>query len=284
MDADIYTIYRAGFYRIIDFRCKCKQDCLSGAEYSTSFNISFVRKGNFTYQVFKNDFDAYTGFAIVDKPGSEHKVAHCHPIPDECTIIDFTDEFYQSLQGNYRVRYKSFFSNNDVPSLFIETDNNVEYLHFLLLKQVNSKNPDNVYVDYLVMEILYWFLDRIDNRSFGAGLPFKIKQRHLQTIENAKEYIFNNFVEDITLTDIAGHCNISLFHFSRIFREIAQCSPYQFLRNVRLCNSKQLVENTSLPIKDVSFLSGFQNVENFNLAFKEKYHHTPSFFKKSKNS
>jgi AraC-like DNA-binding protein len=284
MNADIETLYLTGFYRVIDFKCKCREACISRTEYSKSFNISFIRKGNFIYKVFRNDFDAYTGFAIIDKPGIEHVVAHCHHIPDECTIIDFSDEFYQAIRDSYNVEYKSFFSNQDVPSLFVNTDNTIEYLHFLLLKQILRKNPDRLYVDCLVMEILQWFLDKVDNNNFRKGISSRLKRQHLQTFEKAKDYIFNNFFENITLNDIASHCNVSPYHFSRIFKQISDCSPYRFLRDTRLANAKQLVEHTNLPIREVSFLSGFQNVENFNAAFREKYLNAPSCFRKSKNS
>jgi hypothetical protein len=92
--------------------------------------------------VFRNDYDAYTGYAIMDKPESEHVVAHEHHIPDECTIIDFNDAFYQFLKSNHRLAYKSFFTNMDVQTLFVKTDHAVEFLHFLLLKpSINFRQP-----------------------------------------------------------------------------------------------------------------------------------------------
>ncbi|MCG6189388.1 helix-turn-helix transcriptional regulator [Maribellus maritimus] len=134
------------------------------------------------------------------------------------------------------------------------------------------------------MDILHWFLDRIDNNETPNNISAKLKRRHLQTVENAKDYMFSNFYENISLSDIANHCNISLFHFSRIFKEITTYSPYNFLRDTRLSNAKQLLETSDLPINEICFRSGFQNVENFNTAFKDRYQYTPSYFKKSKNS
>jgi len=284
MDADVNTIYSSEFYRIIDFKCKCKQACTSRAEYSKSFNISFIRKGNFIYKVFRNDFDAYTGFAIIDKPGSEHAVEHCHHIPDECTIIDFSDAFYQVIRENHKIKYKSFFSNEDVQSLLVKTDNYVEFLHFQLSEQIKNQNATKIEIDCLVMEILHWFLNRIDNKHTPEVLSPKLKNRHLQTVEAAKNYIFQNYTEDITLSEIADHCNVSLFHFSHIFKEIVQCPPYRFLRDTRLNKAKQLIETADLPMQEVCFRSGFQNIENFNTAFKDRYQYAPSYFKKSKNS
>ena len=284
MDAEINILYSSSFYKIIDFNCNCKEACISKSEYSKSFNISFIRKGNFIYKVFRNDLDAYNGYAIIDKPSSEHIVEHHHEIPDQCTIIDFSDEFYQSLKENHNIEYRSFFLNQDIPSLFVKTDNKVEYLHYLLLTQIKDGYSPRIQIDNLVIDILQWFLDRIDNNTTQIRIPSKLKKQHLKTIENAKDYIFNNFYEDITLQDIAFHCNLSPFHFSRIFKMISHYSPYQFLLDARLVNAKQLIKNTDLKLKEVCYQSGFNNVEHFNAAFKRKYNQAPSYFKKSKNS
>jgi len=284
MNADINILYFSDYFKIIDFRCKCKGACKSKAELSKSFNISFIRKGNFIYKVFRNDFDAYTGYAIVDKPYSEHIVEHHHHIPDECTIIDFSTEFYEELLDNYKLEYKAFFTNHDIQSLLVKTDSKIEYLHYLLLYQINYKY-DKIYIDCLVMDILQWFLDRIDNNKFTqTSISPKLKKLHLQTVEKAKAYIFNNFSEDITLTDIANFCYVSPFHFSRIFKEISHYSPYQFLLNTRLTNAKQLIKQTDQPIQEICFQSGFQSIEHFNAAFKNKFQHAPTYYKKSKNS
>jgi AraC-like DNA-binding protein len=280
MNADINILYVSHFYRIIDFKCKCTEACQSKVEYSKSFNISFVRKGNFIYKVFRHDYDAYTGYAIIDKPESEHVVAHEHHIPDECTIIDFNDAFYQYLKSNHRITHKSFFTNMDVQTLFVKTDHAVEYLHFLLLKQIREKAPE-LQMDCLVMDILNWFLDEIDNTHHSHKiLPSRLKKSHLQTIEMAKAYLFDNFPEDIALQDIASHCHVSPFHFSRIFKKMSQYSPYQFLLSTRLANAMRLITRTELPISEVCFQSGFQSIEHFNAAFKAKYQFPPSYFKK----
>jgi AraC-like DNA-binding protein len=131
------------------------------------------------------------------------------------------------------------------------------------------------------MEILSWFLDRIDNRDRQFHLTLKFKQQHLPTVEKAKDYIFNNYYEDINLTDIACYCNISPFHFSRIFKTISNCTPYQFLLETRLTNAKQLIaRNNDLPLKEVCYKSGFQSPEHFNAAFKKRFSYPPSYFKR----
>jgi AraC family transcriptional regulator len=101
MNADIHTLYESDFYRIADFRCRCTECITSKPEYSQSFCISFVRKGNFLFNVFRHSLDSYNGCVLITKPGYERTVTHTHTVPDECTIFDFKTDFYRELLEQY---------------------------------------------------------------------------------------------------------------------------------------------------------------------------------------
>lgn len=279
MNAEINVLYSSDFYKIIDFKCTCKGKCVSKTEFSKSFNISFVRKGNFTYKVFRNDFDSYSGYAIIDKPGSEHTVEHFHHIPDECTIFDFTDNFYDLIKDSQLIQFKSFSEDRNIQALLVKTNAEVEYLHYAILQQISHKYSFKIAIDTLVIELLQWFLDRISVKTGNKILDQKLKKHHLYTIEEAKSFICSNYAEDISLTNIADHCHVSPFHFSRIFKEITSYSPHQFLLHTRLKNAELLIKNSALLLKDIGYQSGFNCVEHFNAAFKKKFGCPPSLYK-----
>ena len=70
MDADIHTLYSSDFYTIRDFICRCTDCRTSKPEYSPSFCISFVRKGNFIFNVFRHALGAGGGAilgAVINK-------------------------------------------------------------------------------------------------------------------------------------------------------------------------------------------------------------------------
>ena len=101
MEADIHTLYKSDFYRIVDFKCRCTDCRTSKPEYSESFCISFVRKGNFLFNVFRQSLDSYSGCVLITKPGYEHTVTHTHIIPDECSILDFNKDFSAEIASIY---------------------------------------------------------------------------------------------------------------------------------------------------------------------------------------
>jgi AraC family transcriptional regulator len=277
MDADISTLYQSNFYRILDFKCLCKDCRTSKPEHSESFCISFVRKGNFLFNVFRNSLDSYNGCVLVTKPGYERTVTHIHTTPDECTIFDFSSVFFaELLDQNQSIK---FLHDNDLHSTLVKTSAEIEFLHFQILQLVINKSGSRLQIDSIVLEIVDKVLRDITDYKPDRNISARLKENHLLTIEKAKEYIARNFTSDISLAEIADHCNVSLFHFSRIFKTFTATSPHQFLLSIRLKNSELLLKQTSLPVADIAFSSGFNSIEHFTAAFRQKYKSPPAAFR-----
>jgi AraC-like DNA-binding protein len=276
MDADIHTLYESDFYRVMDFKCRCTDCRTSKPEYSESFCISFVRKGNFLFNVFRHSLDSYSGCVLITKPHYERTVTHVHTVPDECTILDFKLSFYKEVLEQYGK--VSFLFNNDSHSTLLKANPEIEFLHFLIIRSIITKS-DRLKIDNLVMEVVELVLNSLTDYVPDFRINSRLKKNHLFTIEKAKEFITQNYPNDISLMDIASHCCASSFHFSRIFKTFTSHSPHQFLLNVRLKNSELLLRNTLLPVADVAFSSGFNSIEHFTSAFRGKYNFPPAKFR-----
>jgi AraC family transcriptional regulator len=279
MNATINILYESDFYRIMDFKCMCTDCRTSKPEYSESFCISFVRKGNFLFNVFRHSLDSYSGCVLVTKPGYERTVTHLHTIPDECTILDFKSSFFKEIKDQYQgVR---FLNDNDWHSTLLKTNAETEFLHFQILQLIFTKSGSKLQIDNMIMEIVDKVLSHITDYQRDARINSRLKKNHLLTIERAKDFITKNFTNDISLTEIADYCNVSPFHFSRIFKTFTSISPHQFLLSIRLKKSELLLKETQLPVADVAFTSGFNSIEHFTAAFRQKYKSPPATFRNS---
>jgi len=280
MQADIHTLYESGFYRILDFKCRCTDCATSKPEYSNVFAISFVRKGNFLFNVFRHSLDSYNGCVLITKPGYEHTVTHVYTTPDECTIFDFSKTFYDELAEH--CHHSNFFSDADLHSTLVNTSPEMDFLHFYILQLVQSRSGSKLQIDNLVMEVIEKTLGAVTDYKPNEKINARLKKNHLITIERAKEYITNNFTLDISLMEIAEYSHVSLFHFSRIFKTFTSFSPHQFLLNVRLQHAATILRTTSMPVADVAFSSGFNSIEYFTSAFRQKYKCPPTKFRLEK--
>ena len=277
MDADIHTLYKSDFYRILDFKCRCTDCRTSKPEYSESFSISFIRKGNFVFNTFRNSHDSFTGRVLITKPEYERTVTHVHTIPDECTIFDFTNDFYKEVLESYpSVR---FLFNNDIHSSLIKANPEAEVLHKTTLSNIWSKRTEKLGMDSIVLEIIENVFHEVDNCEQEVHLPSNLKKYHLITVEDAKDYILKHYQNDISLLQLAQHCKVSPFHFSRIFKKITYYSPYQFLTAVRLKNSELLIKESKGSIIDIALQSGFNSIEHFTTSFSKKFGISPAAYR-----
>lgn len=277
MDADIHTLYESDFYRILDFQCKCTECTTSKPEYSQSFSISFVRKGNFLFNVFRHSLDSYNGCILITKPFYERTVTHSHAVPDECTILEFRNDFYMQIQERYP--HSKFFTDNDLHSTLLRTNMETEFLHFMVTQLALQRSGSKLQIDQLVMQVIDKVLGAVTDYEPDERIHAKLKKNHLTTIERAKEYITGNFTQDISLMEIAAYCYVSPFHFSRIFKTFTSCSPHQYLLSIRLQHAAMLLGNTQMTVGNVAFTSGFNSIEYFTAAFRQQYKCPPAKFR-----
>ena len=277
MNADIHTLYESDFYQVLDFQCRCTDCATSKPEYSDSFSIAFVRKGNFLFNVFRRSLDSYNGCILITKPGYERTVTHAHAVPDECTIFAFRNSFYQELQQRYA--HTKFFSDNDLHSTLLRTNMETEFLHFTIMQLVLQRSGSKLQIDQLVMQVIDKVLVTITDYTPDARIHDRLKKQHLTTIERAKEYITGNFTQDISLMEIAGYCYVSPFHFSRIFKTFTAVSPHQYLLSIRLQHAAMLLGNSQMTVGDVAFSSGFNSIEYFTAAFRQQYKCPPAKYR-----
>ncbi|MBN9380615.1 MAG: helix-turn-helix transcriptional regulator [Chitinophagaceae bacterium] len=274
MDADIHTLYKSDFYRVLDFRCRCTDCRESKPEHGEAFCISFVRKGNFLFNVFRRQLDSYTGCVLICKPEYERTITHTHVVPDQCTIFEFEKDFYRQLKERYGG--SGFFGDNDWHSALVRTDADIEYLHYSVLRMATSGHGVKLLIDQLVMQIIAGTLGAIIEYRPDVRINGRLKQQHLATIETAKDYIAGNFTRDLSLMEISNHCCVSPFHFSRLFKIFTNTSPHQYLLSIRLQHAAMLLGNSDRPVADIAFTSGFNGVEHFTAAFRKKYKFPPA--------
>jgi AraC-like DNA-binding protein len=101
-------------------------------------------------------------------------------------------------------------------------------------------------------------------------------------LEKVYEYSINNFNDSsICLENIAESINMNKAAFCRYFKKITHKTYFQFLNEIRIGHAcKLLIEEENKNITDVAFLSGFNNMSNFNRQFKLIKGKSPSSYLK----
>ena len=112
----------------------------------------------------------------------------------------------------------------------------------------------------------------------------KKEERSYSIVEQAKQYIKENFAKEISLDDVSRTVNISPYYFSKIFKEETDENFIEYLTNIRMEKAKELLNNTDYSMKEICSLCGYSDPNYFSRSFKKKMGVTPTEYKEGKNS
>ncbi len=85
----------------------------------------------------------------------------------------------------------------------------------------------------------------------------------------AKNYICQNYKEDISLDDCANEVGISPFYLSHIFRDTTGQTFVEYLSVVKIDKAKHLCSDKTLSIKEIAAQCGYSNITYFYRVFKK---------------
>ncbi|HJA65506.1 MAG TPA: response regulator [Candidatus Mediterraneibacter cottocaccae] len=98
--------------------------------------------------------------------------------------------------------------------------------------------------------------------------------------EVTKDYVKHHYGEDINLDVLAKRLFLSSGYLSMIFKKETGENLNQFIKNVRLEKSAELLTGTDLPVGEVCRQVGFGNMSYFSKCFRRQYGLTPDAYRK----
>lgn len=104
------------------------------------------------------------------------------------------------------------------------------------------------------------------------------------SLERAKRLIDHGALDSGTLVDLSDRLGISDRYLRQLFDQHLGISPKSYALFKQCEFAKNLLHQTSLPITEIAFASGFNSVRRFNDCFKKQLSLTPSQIRKSKKT
>ncbi len=142
---------------------------------------------------------------------------------------------------------------------------------------LNFRYLSEIYQHKSVEELTFW-LSKIMARF--TDCVFNLADiRHKDTIYKAIDYIKRNYIEQITLEDVANYVFLNPSYFSKIFKNEMNCTFVSYVNKVRINASKSLLMNNSILLSDISTLVGFDDQSYFTKVFKKEVGITPGKFR-----
>ena len=95
-----------------------------------------------------------------------------------------------------------------------------------------------------------------------------------------KEYIEKHYKENLSLSELADHVNVSVYHLSHMFKEEVGISPIQYAIFCRMEYAKKQLRETSCSVQKIAVELGYENPNYFNLLFKKTVGISPGTYRK----
>lgn len=104
-----------------------------------------------------------------------------------------------------------------------------------------------------------------------------------EVINRGIDYIISHLNDDISIEDVAKHCNYSKFYFCRMFKDETGQSLYAFIKRLKMNQSAiSLQLENGKSITDIGLDYGYSST-NYSQAFHQHHKVSPSEFRRETN-
>lgn len=99
-------------------------------------------------------------------------------------------------------------------------------------------------------------------------------------IEKIIDYSFKNFLNPVSLKEVAEIANMSIPSFCRFFKRNIKKSYFDFIKEIRIGHACKLLRETSQPVLEICYVSGYNSWAHFSKQFKSITKLTPTQYRK----
>ena len=103
----------------------------------------------------------------------------------------------------------------------------------------------------------------------------------IPAIDEAKKYLYENFMKTIPMEDVAGHIGMGYSRFRKLFKQYTGFAPAQYVQELRVMKCKELLANTDMTCQEIAYQAGFDSPSYLGLIFHKRTGMTPNEYRRS---
>lgn len=189
---------------------------------------------------------------------------------------------YGSVDTNPWSIYWAHFIGEGVPDLFralevsvnspvisiVEISDAVSFINSALLELSNGYSFPNLF--YASIQFQEFFCHLIKQKMYSG-----LKSLNSSNPENIIAFMKTSINKNCTLKQFADYMKMSKYHFARSFKEKTGYSPIEFFNRMKIQKACELLETSSLSIKEISNTLSFKTPYYFSEVFKRTIGYSP---------
>ncbi|WP_072207748.1 AraC family transcriptional regulator [Mastigocoleus testarum] len=214
------------------------------------------------------------GSFTLTQPGEVHKAFSETPV--NCTFngLRINATFVQDLATEIIGHSQGlpFFSTP------IVTDRDLNQLIFSFHQLIENSKESVLKQESILLKLLETIILR-----YAKHCPkLKAIGDESQLVQQVRDYLNDNFAQNVSLQQLADITNFSRFYLNRAFRKQVGIPPHAYQIQIRIARAKNLL-NSGLSISQVAIATGFANQSHFGKHFKRAIGVTPWQYIKESN-
>lgn len=177
-----------------------------------------------------------------------------------------------SNHGTYRIE------NLEWPRA--KADPNLNHLAMSILPAMEApERASRIFIDQLTMALLaycahtYGGMRPADKIARGGLAPWQMRR--------ATELLRERLDGEVSLSEVAAECELSVSHFARSFKQAVGQTPHRWLIHRRVDAAKHLLLNSGLGLSEIAVGCGFSDQSSFTRAFKRVAGTSPGDWRRS---
>lgn len=272
----IDDLFPVGIYQVTPYQCIPHGRGYRDLHWHEELQYVLVLKGNVTFQVNGIDYHLKENDVLFINKSILHVSTSMSS--DSCYISLNFPEKLLDFYPNSRIHYKYVSPYTDSYQLTAFQFND-SFISEQLLSIYSLFNQSNKEYDLFLSILQLWksSIQYFKKLELTGNIKLHNQQERMQSMLN---YIYHNYQNPITLSQISKAGKISIAQCHRDFKNIIKMSPYEYLIHYRLIKSIDYLLESSFNITEISEKVGFQNVNYYIKMFRRYYKTSPKQYQK----
>jgi AraC-like DNA-binding protein len=173
--------------------------------------------------------------------------------------------------------------SRSLPLHYTDQDERILFSLSDIMHILEQKNAGH---ELAVKAHLYLILADIANHNSWVvrHIPSPSVVNRIDSLKTVLNYIGTNYMQRITIKEMATLIYMSEGHFCRFFKAMVRQTPIEYINSFRINKAVDLIEHTNRKILDIAMEVGFDNLSYFIRKFRAQTNCTPAQYRKRSRS
>ncbi|WP_284239512.1 helix-turn-helix domain-containing protein [Paenibacillus glycanilyticus] len=231
------------------------------------FQLIYITGGKGYFRFQDETVEVASGSLVIYAPGQPQQYSYYAEDGTEVYWIHFTG------YGAYELLRQSGLLEQSVYTVGVMEE--VVVLFKKMIQELNSHRP---LAGQLVTAYLLEMIALLGRRLQTGDEP-GAQGRH-PDINQMIAYIHEKYSDNLSISELAAECSLSVFRFIHKFKEVTGMTPMKYITEIRMNEAKKLLSESSLHVKEVAAVVGYDNPLYFSRIFRSTVGIPPSEYKK----